>query len=709
VSILRSGAPIGGGPYNVTVLPGETSASASKLSTGSDCIAGGTRVISLAASDAFANPTTSTSDSVYVSVTGTDSVSGQMTSAGPGLYNFSYPCLVATNQKSFLTVTLTSASGTGVVASRRPLTTKPGPVSPANIQVNAPATMTAGVPATLALTAMDAYNNQLWAGGLSFAVQFAKGTVRPSVKVTSNGDGTYQATLLTNVAGTYQLVANVSGQQFFPANGNTQSVTVQPAAPVPQLTAVTFPSSLTAGAAGNFTVQLRDQFSNPVLADLVSTSDLQLSSVSSLTGASSQLASTLTHDPSTGIYTVATTPLAAGLVRLSLTVNQVSVLNPATGQPFSVPVSPDAVSAANCLVTGAGFTVGAASGTEARFFITANDANGNVVPTLPSGKSFAVAFSAGTLTAAITNQGKGIFRVSYLPTLAQVNANPSLTITVTYDGAQVATSAITLSKEAGAVAPASSKAVDANGAPISSAVKASVGVETRFFIQPSDAQGLDIKKAGAENVFSAVVPNVGVLTPTPMTDGRYAVNFTSPVAGQLSVQLRSYSDSSVQLANSPVTVQVAPGATSATAAKLFKLGGIEPFSTAEQRVAGTEDVVLVKSYDAAGNAQVYNAVAGGDVYTAVLTGPATVQASLVDKQDGTYELHYTATVSGVYSLTVSLRNPTTKALTAVNAQPLQITVVNADFDISQCSIRPAPAPSTTVLSGVPLRFTVVAK
>ncbi|GAQ86232.1 hypothetical protein KFL_002770090 [Klebsormidium nitens] len=714
VTIVRSNAPLGGGPYSVVVLPGATSAAASRLSTAStaNCTAGGTRVVSLTAYDALSNAATSTSDAFSVSVTGTDSVSGQMTPASPGRYSFSYPCLLATNQKSFLTVALTSASGTDTVVSRVPLTTVPGLVSPANIQVSALPAMTAGVPASVVFTAMDANSNQLWGGGLRFTVQFARGAVKSPVNVTDNGDGTYQATLLTNVAGTYQLAASLGSQQFYPATGN-QSVTVQPAAPAPQLTVVTFPSALTAGAAGTFTVQLVDQFANPVLTNLVSQANLQLTSVSGLTGASSDLTPTITQDQTTGIYTVSVTPMTSGLVRLSLEVNQVAVLDKATGQPLSIAVNPGAVSATDCLVVGSGFTVGAASGVEASFLITARDAQHNIVPAVPTGKAFTVTFSPTGInlnTGGVTSLGNGVYRAAYTPTLAQVNANPNgLTITVKYDGTTVATSSVALKQQPGPVSPATSKAVDATGSPLSSALKATVGTETSFFIQPSDENGLDIKSTGEANVFSAIVPNVGVLTPVALSDGtgRYQVTFTPPVAGSLSIQLQSYADSSKQLANSPVTVQVSPGPTSAKDAKLLKLGGTDPFSPADVRVAGTEDVILVKSYDANGNAQVYNAVTGGDVYTAVLTGPATVQAALVNKQDGTYELRYTATVSGVYSLTVSLRKG--DVVTAVNPQPMLITVVNTNFYISQCAIRPAPAAATTVLSGTPLAFTVVAK
>lgn len=87
----------------------------------------------------------------------------------------------------------------------------------------------------------------------------------------------------------------------------------------------------------------------------------------------------------------------------------------------------------------------------------------------------------------------------------------------------------------------------------------------------------------------------------------------------------------------------------------------------------------------------------------------TLQASLVDKQDGSYELHYTATVAGVYNLTVSLRDPVTGVWTAVSNQPMQITVVNGQFAIAQCGVKPAPGLSTTVVSGVPFNFTVVAR
>lgn len=630
--MLRSNVPIGGGPYSVSVLPGPASAAASQLSPAftATCVSGGTRVITVLAYDALGNPATATTDLFSVSVTGAESLTGQpvaMTSAGPGVYSYNYPCNRAFVQKSFLTVTLGSAP----VVSEVPLTTYPGSVKLTNIMARAWLPVTVGVPVALTFVANDKNANQLWMGGLNITAQWVNGLVSTALNVTDNDDGTYQVNLFATVAGTYQLTASLSGQQFFPTTG-TRAINVAPAGPVPQMTRVTFPPALAAGSAGTFTVQLLDQFANPVVStSLVNSSFLQLTSVSSASSLSSPLVPSISQDNTTGLYTVGLTPLAAGLVRLTLTVNGVSVVNATTGQPYWVPVVPGAVSASNCLVAGAGFTVGAASGVQASFSITTRDANNNTVAALPDGKSFSVAFSDGTISGTLSSAGNGVFLATYMPTQAQVTVKPSLTITVTYDGLTVATSAVALSTQAGPVAIASSRAVDENGLLLRSAVKGTVGTDIVFFIQPSDSTGLDIRSNGAPKVFQVAISNFGVMIPVPLSDGtgRYLVNFTSPVAGQLSVTLASFSDSSVQLANSPVTVQVAPGPSVASAAQLLKPGGVDQFSSTEQRTAGKEDVIVVKSYDVSGNAQVYNAVAGGDVYKAVLTGPATVQASAV--------------------------------------------------------------------------------
>ncbi|GAQ84648.1 hypothetical protein KFL_001990020 [Klebsormidium nitens] len=642
VYVTRANVAIGGGPYSVSVLPGPASASTSRLLPASltNCTSGGTRVITVLAYDALGNPATATADVFSVSVTGMESLTGQpvpMPSAGPGIYNFSYPCSRAFSQKSFLDVTLASS----YVVSEVPLTTFPGPVKITNIMARPWLPVTVGVPVALTFVANDKNANPLWTGGLNITAQWVNGLNKSTaLNVTDNGDGTYQ---------------------------------------------------------------LLDPFANPVVnANLVNSSFLQLTSVSSSSGLSSTLGPTITQDNTTDLYTVRLTPLRAGLVRLTLTVNGVPVVNATTAQPYWVPVLSGPLSAPNSLVVGSGFTVGAASAVQASFSVTARDTNNNTVTALPEGKSFSVAFSDGSISGTVSSAGDGVFLATYTPTPAQVTANPSLTITVTYDGFTVATSTVALLTQASSVAPARSRAVDENGLPLRSAVKGTVGTDIVFFIQPSDSTGLDIRSTGAPKAFQVAIPNFGVMIPVPLSDGtgRYLVNFTSPVARQLSVTLASYADSSETLANSPLTVQAAPGPSAASAAQLFKAGGVDQFLPTEQRTAGKEDVIVVKSYDVSGNAQVYNAVAGGDVYTA---------ASLVDKQDGTYELHYTATVAGVYNLTVSLRDPASVAWTPVNGQPMQITVVNGNFLISQCALRPTPLFSMTVVSGAPFTFTVLAR
>lgn len=706
--------PFGGGPYFVTVLPGPASAAAAKLSPAStaNCTSGGTRVITVYTYDAFGNPSTTAGDSLTVSVTGTDPVSGQMVASALGQYMFNYTCVTASNQKSLLTVTVTSHSISTPIVSNLPLTTLPGPVSPANIQVSPPGILTAGAPFPVSFTALDANGNQLLTGGLSLTLQAAMGALSPVIlPVADRGDGTYQATLVLTAAGTYQLSANVSGQQFYPGANASQTVIVQPATPAAALTAVALPTNFTAGAPSSFTVQLRDQFSNPVPTGLVSAANLQLYSVSSQTGASSPLVPSITQDPSTGIYTVAFTPLAAGLLRVALTVNGVLALNSSTGQLFSAPVLPGALSPGNCHVTGAGFLVGAASGVPASFLISANDAFNNSVAALPPGTTFDVTFSDQTLSlsAPISLQASGVYVASYTPTLAQVTANPTLTITVGFNGTNIATSAVKVWAQPGPVSVANSRVIDASGIPVGSAVKGAVGTPLQLFIQPRDAAGLDIRSAGAANLFSATVPSLGNVVPVALSDGtgRYALSFTPPRAGLIAVQITSYTDSTRALANSPMMAQIAPGPTAAATAQLLQAGGSQPFSTSTPRVAGVEDIIVVRSYDAQGNVQVYSALAGGDVYAAALTGPANVSASLTDNQDGTYALRYTATLSGTYNLTVSLRQGS--ALVPVANQPLQITMINSAFSIAQSSARPAPALTTTAASGVPFVFTIVAR
>ncbi|GAQ88514.1 filamin [Klebsormidium nitens] len=711
ITIKRGQDPIGGGPYSVTVRPGATSSAASKLlpSSAANCTAGGSHAVTVQAYDDQGNPQTSSGDNFYVSITGSNACSGAMSPIGSGLYSFSCPCVSAGKAKGGLTVTLKTAAGMDTVAANLPLTTVPGPVNVTNFQVSgeALAGLVAGTPASLLLTARDSALNQLWAGGLSVSVTLtsvAAGAIRANV--TDNRDGTYTASPVVVSAGTYQLNANLAGTSFY-----STSVSVQAAAPAPDLTVVTLPVAFTSGQPGTFSVQLVDRFLNPVgTPDLVNVQTAQVSSVSSASGGVISLPVAIAQDPVRSVYTVTLTPVAAGVVRLSLVVGKKAVVNSTTGLAYTAAVNPGIISPANCLVAGSGYLAGAASNREASFFITARDAN-NTVGDLLSGKTFSVTFSdpTVTLTGPITRQGGGVFRAAYTPTVAQVLANPGgLQIVVTYDGTQVGNSTVTLLAVPGSPSAARSVAIDENGVQLTS-LDAIVGQTVTFYIQPRDAAGLDIKSVGPRDAFGVNVPNAGIIIPTPLADGRYLVSFTTQVAQPVAVTLTNFTDASVTLLNSPLAVRVAPGPTAAAAAKLLKPGGAEAYSAQTPVTAGTEIVIVVRSYDASGNPQMYNALRGGDVYTATLKGPLTITAASVDNQDGTYELRWTTTVSGTYNLTVWLRDPVSSNLTATSARDVAVLVANSYFAIGQCALKSGSLPAATVMAGVEQSFVVVAR
>lgn len=656
------------------------------------------------------NPQTSSGDIFYVGITGSNACSGAMSPLGSGLYSFSCPCLSAGKANGGLTVILRSAAGMETVAANLPVTTVPGPVNVTNFQVSgeALAGLVAGTPAPLLLTAKDSALNQLWAGGLSVSVTLtsvAAGAIRANI--TDNQDGTYTASPVVLSAGTYQLNANLAGISFY-----STSVTVQAAAPAPDSTVVALPVAFTSGQPGTFTIQLVDRYLNPVgTPDLINPQTAQVSSVSNASGDVVSLPVTIAQDPMTSVFTIKLNPVVAGVVRLSLVVGRKAVVNVTTGLAYSAAVNPGVISPANCLVAGSGYLAGAASNREASFFITARDVNNNTVGRLPSGKSFSVTFSDPTVTLSgpITGQGGGVFRAAYTPTVAQVLANPGgLQIAVGYDGTQVSNSTVTLLAVAGNPSAAQSVAVDENGVQLTS-LDAVVGQTVTFYIQPRDAAGLDIKNVGPRDAFGVNVPNAGVFIPTPLADGRYLVSFTTQVAQPVAVTLTNFTDGTVTLLNSPVAVRVAPGPTAAAAAKLLKAGGAEAYSSQTPVTAGTDNVIVVRSYDASGNPQVYNALRGADVYTATLKGPVAITAASVDNQDGTYELRWTTTVSGTYNLTVSLRDPVSGNLTATSARNVAVLVANSYFAIGQCALKPGALPAATVMAGVEQSFVVVAR
>jgi hypothetical protein len=157
---------------------------------------------------------------------------------------------------SSFTVTATDSSGfTGSQA----YTLTIDPAAAASFAVDGfPSPTTAGVAGTFSVTAHDAFGNV--ATGYSGTVRFTSSdsqAVLPDNATLSGGTGTFSATLKTagsqSLAATDTLNASLTGSQT--------GITVNPAA-TSQFVVAGFPSPVTAGVAGTFTVTAEDAYGN---------------------------------------------------------------------------------------------------------------------------------------------------------------------------------------------------------------------------------------------------------------------------------------------------------------------------------------------------------------------------------------------------------------------------------------------------------------
>jgi hypothetical protein len=220
-----------------------------------------------------------------------------------------------------------------------------------------PTRTTAGVPGTFVVKALDPYGNI--ATGYSGTVHFSSSDPQaalPANATLSNGIGTFNATLKT--AGSQSLTATDTANAAL--TGSETGVTVNPAA-TSQFVVTGFPSSVTAGAVGNFTVIAEDLYGNvtPGYSGTVhfTSSDPQ----ATLPGSA-----TLTN----GIGTFSATLKTAGSQSLTVTDTANAAL---TGSETGITVNPGA--AMHFAITGPSSIT---AGTPFNLTVTALDAYGNV-------------------------------------------------------------------------------------------------------------------------------------------------------------------------------------------------------------------------------------------------------------------------------------------------------------------------------------------
>lgn len=216
----------------------------------------------------------------------------------------------------------------------------------------------------------------------------------------SSADNRFVATMTLKRAGTYDVLIGVGGGAAPTAMGSALVVTASTT--VAGLYSVVVssnfpPTDLTSGTSKSFTLQVRDQFMNPLGAAATGTNTI----VVRLQGVGSDQAC-LPVGATPGQYTCTITPVVAGpSISLSMLVNgaQASYLYSSNGVvlqnrgPWLVKVSPGAVDATKSVLTGIKKTYSAGVPVDATLVL--KDANGNVLGPLDSYPTIAAYVTGG--------------------------------------------------------------------------------------------------------------------------------------------------------------------------------------------------------------------------------------------------------------------------------------------------------------------------
>ncbi len=490
----------------LTVVSAPADAAASTISAAPGSITANgssTSAVTVQLKDIFGNNRTSGTNIVALATT-TGTLTA-VTDNGNGTYS-----ATLTSATSVGTASITGTLDGVAIVSTASVIFTPGAAT--HLAVTGAGSTTAGVPASVVVTAKDAFNNTAtgYAGTVTFTSSDGGATL-PSDYTFVGGDSgshTFSATLTT--AGSQSVTATDTGTGSI--NGS-HSITVDPAAAA---SFVVTPAGgpQTAGGAFNVTVTAKDAFGN------VATGYVGTVHFTSTDGQAAIPADYTFTGGDAGTHTFSTTLKTAG--SQTVTVTQGAV----TGTTPSITVNPGAVSV--FALTGVPLTV--VSGVPASVTVTAQDAYTNTVTgytgtvhfssndpaaTLPGDYTF-TGGDAGvhTFSNAYTLFTTGARNVAAADTISPAVTGTSAFITVTPGAASGATSTIV----------ASPTSIQANGTSTSA-----------LTVQLKDVTGNDLTAGGNAVALSAT--NGGTIGAiTDHGNGTYTATLTSStVAGVSSV------------------------------------------------------------------------------------------------------------------------------------------------------------------------------
>jgi hypothetical protein len=166
------------------------------------------------------------------------------------------------------------------------------------------------------------------------------------------------------------------------------------------------------------------------------------------------------------------------------------------------------------------------------------------------------------------------------------------------------------------------------------------GKEQQFEIKCKD-RFLNMRTSGGDDVRVSLIGPISLdAYVADHGNGCYTAKYNTLICGEYRVFVYV---NKLQVSSCPYTLAIVAGKSYAPASTCSG-------KNLHRAVAGEGSQFQIQAYDVAGNIRIL----GGDTFEAVLKGPATIPATVLDLDDGTYQVEYIPTYSAVYELHVTL-------------------------------------------------------
>jgi len=513
----------------------------------------------------------------------------------------------------------------------------------------------AGTTEKFTVVSRDKFGNRISGGGLKVTGHISGGPADVKVHVADKNDGAYELDYTPIKTGKYAFQVNLDGKAIG-GGKNPFGLVVIPADPYGP-TSPASGASLSKAVAGEenpFSLQVRDKYEN------------------NLVKGGSQVAGTLTHsetgevvnvkvhDNGDGTYKGTFADVKrAGTYKLVPTVTGEGVKD----SPFTVSVSEAAADPAHFVweglnLDGEGNNV-VVAGTTETFTVIARDRFDNRITTGGLSIRAAIAGGPANVTATVTDNKDGSYKVDYTPTKTGVYQ-----LTVSLESTPIGGSKNPFQV---VVIPADPYGPTsfASGSGLSKAV---AGEDNPFEVQVRDKFENNLTQGGAQVAATLAGPNGVIVNAKVHDNGNGTYRLTYPdlaVAGTYKL-VPTVTGEAVK--DAPFTVSATE---SAADPKNFKWEGLNLDADGNNIVvAGTTEHFTVIAFDKFHN----RITTGGLNVNGVVKGPAEVKVTVTDKQDGSYKLEYTPTKAEKYQFTVQLNE------TAIGGSknPFELVVIPAD-------------------------------